>query len=218
MTTPVLAARGLVRAFDQRNGSVAVLDGVDLSVGAGEVVTVSGPSGSGKSALLSVLCGFDRADAGSVRILGEPVTATIDWRRCAVLPQSLGLADELTLAENITLPLLMTRDHDRDHRAQTLLADLGIGDLGDRYPSQVSLGQRQRAALARALIARPATLLADEPTAHLDRASVPATLTQLRRAADEGAAVLVVTHDEDVHDIADRTLTLYQGQLLDRGR
>lgn len=218
MTTPVLAARGLVRTFDQPHGAIRVLDEVDLTVNAGEVVTISGPSGSGKSALLSVLSGFDRADSGSVRILGEPVTATVGWPRCAVLPQSFGLAGELTLIENVALPLLMTRDPDRDHKAGALLADLGIADLGDRYPAQVSLGQRQRAALARALIARSATLLADEPTAHLDRGSVPATLGLLRRAADAGTAVVVVTHDEDVHNIGDRTLALRQGRLTDRAQ
>lgn len=214
MSTPVVVARGLVRAFAQPQALVRVLDGIDLTVSAGEVVTISGPSGSGKSALLSVLCGFDSADAGSVHILGEPVTATVAWLRCAVLPQSLGLAGELTLAENVALPLLLTRDPDSHRRAGALLKDLAIGELADRYPAQVSLGQRQRAALARALIAGPTALLADEPTAHLDRASVPATLGLLRRAADDGTAVLIVTHDEDVHRIADRTLTLHQGRLV----
>jgi putative ABC transport system ATP-binding protein len=214
MSMPVLTARGLVRAFAQVQASVRVLDGIDLTVASGEVVTISGPSGSGKSALLSVLCGFDKADAGSVHILGEPVTPTVAWQRCAVLPQSLGLADELTLAENVALPLLMTRDPDPQGRAGALLEELAIGELADRCPAQVSLGQRQRAALARALIARPTALLADEPTAHLDRASVPATLRLLRRAADDGTAVLIVTHDDDVHRIADRTLTLHQGRLI----
>lgn len=214
MNVPVLTARGLIRTFAQPQASVRVLDGIDLTIASGEVVTISGPSGSGKSALLSLLCGFDTADAGNVHILGEPVTPTIAWPRCAVLPQSFGLADELTLAENVALPLLLTHDPQPHRKAVALLEQLAIAELADRYPAQVSLGQQQRAALARALIAQPAALLTDEPTAHLDRASIPTTLKLLRNAADNGTAVLIVTHDDDVHRIANRTLTLHQGRLI----
>ena len=204
----------VLRAHDVRRsfGSVEVLNGVDLEVAAGEFVTLAGPSGSGKSALFAVLSGFDTADSGEVRLLGEPMTAQPAWQDCAVLPQVMGLADELTVAENVALPLRLLGE-DPTARVQTLLDELGIGALGDRYPTELSFGQRQRAALARALVPRPRLLLADEPTAHLDHATVPLVLGLLRRAADDGTAVLVATHDEEVHDAAHRRLRLVEGRV-----
>ncbi|MBM7857063.1 ATP-binding cassette domain-containing protein [Lentzea nigeriaca] len=197
----VIRAAGVHRSFD----GVSVLRGVDLAVSAGELVTLSGPSGSGKTALLSLLCGFDSPDSGTV----SPGLAS--WSDCAVLPQSLGLASELTLEENVALPLrLAGRAVDG---VSGLLAELGIDGLGARYPGQVSFGQQQRAALARAVVARPAALLADEPTAHLDAASAVAAVGLLRRVADEGAAVLIATHHDAVHAVADRVLELVDGQV-----
>ena len=197
----MIRASGVHRAF----GGVSVLRGVDLAVSAGELVTLSGPSGSGKTALLSLLCGFDFPDRGSV--LPGPAS----WSACAVLPQSLGLASELTLEENVALPLrLAGRAADG---VPGLLAELGIGALGARYPAQVSFGQRQRAALARAVVTRPAALLADEPTAHLDAESAVPAVGLLRRVADEGAAVLIATHHDAVHAVADRVLVLSDGRV-----
>ncbi len=197
----MIRAAGVHRAF----GGVAVLRGVDLAVSAGELVTLSGPSGSGKTALLSLLCGFDFPDRGSV----SPGMAS--WSECAVLPQSLGLATELTLQENVALPLRLAGR--AVSGVSKLLAELGIGELGARYPAQVSFGQQQRAALARAVVAQPAALLADEPTAHLDAESAVAAVGVLRRVADEGAAVLIATHHDAVHAVADRVLVLADGQV-----
>jgi putative ABC transport system ATP-binding protein len=197
----VIRATGVHRRF----GDVAVLRGVDLAVSAGELVTLSGPSGSGKTALMSLLCGFDFPDSGSV--LPGPAS----WSDCAVLPQSLGLASELTLEENIALPLRLAGR--AVEGVSGLLDELGISALGARYPSEVSFGQQQRAALARAVIAKPAALLADEPTAHLDAASAEAAVALLRRVADEGAAVLIATHHDAVHAVADRVLVLADGQV-----
>ncbi|GAA1338550.1 ATP-binding cassette domain-containing protein [Catellatospora bangladeshensis] len=203
---------GLRRSFEHAGGPVHVLRGVDLEVAAGELVTLSGPSGSGKSALLTVLSGFDRADAGTVEMCGRVLTAPPSWELCALLPQALGLATELTLAENVALPLRLGSGGDVGRVAE-LLAELGIGELGDRYPGEVSFGQQQRAALARAVIASPRVLLADEPTAHLDRVSAPVAVRVLRRAADAGAAVLVATHHDEVHRAADRTVALSGGRV-----
>lgn len=197
----MIQACGVHRAF----GGVSVLRGVDLAVRAGEFVTLSGPSGSGKTALLSLLCGFDLPDEGSV--LPGPAS----WTACAVLPQSLGLASELTLEENVALPLRLAGR--KVEGVTELLAELGIEHLAARFPAQVSFGQQQRAALARAVIARPAALLADEPTAHLDAVSATAAVGLLRRVADEGAAVLIATHHDAVHEAADRVLVLADGQV-----
>ncbi|MFC6094251.1 ABC transporter ATP-binding protein [Saccharothrix lopnurensis] len=209
----VLRVVGVERTFVHASGPVRVLRGVDLEVAAGELVTLSGPSGSGKSALLSVLAGFDRADAGAVEMCGEVLTSPPSWEVCALLPQALGLAGELTLAENVALPLRLGRAGGDLGRVTALLAELGVARLADRYPGEVSFGQQQRAALARAVVCSPAVLLADEPTAHLDRDSAPAAVRVLRRAADEGAAVLIATHHEEVRRAADRTVVLAGGRV-----
>lgn len=216
MTTPapaVLTARGLTRAFPHPDGPLPVLRGVDLDVHPGELVTVSGRSGSGKSALFALLCGFDRPDTGTVTVCGTVLDTAPPWSDCAVLPQALGLAAELTLAENAALPLRLTGQPDVDNRVADVLTELGVGHLGERYPTEVSYGQQQRAALARAAVARPHVLLADEPTAHLDHGSVPAVLGLLRRIATTGTAVLIATHHDQVHAIADRTLSLVDGRI-----
>ncbi|WP_020673468.1 ABC transporter ATP-binding protein [Amycolatopsis nigrescens] len=225
MSEPALQATGLRRRFAHPSGDVEVLRGLELSVHSGELVTVSGRSGSGKSALLALLCGFDSPDAGTVRLDGEPLAAIPPWHTCAVLPQSLGLANELTVAENVALPLRLRADRPRPAEAEVLarvselLDDLGVAALADRYPLEVSFGQQQRVALARAVSGRPRVLLTDEPTAHLDAGSRPAVLRLLRRCAEEGAAVIIATHDADVHRIADRRVRLLDGvltALLDR--
>jgi putative ABC transport system ATP-binding protein len=131
-----------------------------------------------------------------------------------VLPQALGLAGELTLAENTALPLLLTGSSEARSRSVAVLAELGVGDLADRYPNEVSYGQQQRAALARAIVVEPDVLLADEPTAHVDQASAEVVLTVLRRVADRGTAVIAATHDPRVHAVADRRLRLDKGRLV----
>ncbi|MFE6610557.1 ABC transporter ATP-binding protein [Amycolatopsis sp. NPDC057786] len=219
MAEPALEAVGLRRRFPHPSGDVEVLRGLELRVAPGELVTVSGRSGSGKSALLALLCGFDSPDSGSVLLDGVPIAGAPPWHTCAVLPQALGLANELTIAENVALPLRLRSDvpkpsaKDIHRRVAELLEELGIGDLGDRYPLEVSFGQQQRVALARAVSGRPRVLLTDEPTAHLDAGSTPRVLRLLRHCAEEGAAVIVATHDDDVHRIADRRVRLLDGVL-----
>ncbi|WNV84603.1 ATP-binding cassette domain-containing protein [Umezawaea sp. Da 62-37] len=209
-----LRAEGVHRSFDHPSGAVHVLRGVDLEVAAGELVTLAGPSGQGRSALITLLCGFDQPDKGTIEVCRRSLTTPPSWRLCAVLPQALGLAGELTPAENIALPLRLDptrRGHPVGDAVDDLMAELGIDGLGDRYPAEVSFGRQQRAAPARAVIALPEVLLADEPTAHLDQRSAPASVAALRRAADTGSAVLVATHHDLVHLAADRTLVLDNG-------
>jgi len=212
----MIIAKDVHRSFEHPSGTVAVLRGVDLEVQPGELVTLAGPSGSGKSALITLLCGFDQPTSGKVELCGQSLGTPPSWRTCAVLPQSLGLAGELTLAENVALPLRLDparRGEPVVKAVAALLAELGIEDLGDRYPAEVSFGQQQRAALARAVIAGPKVLLADEPTAHLDHHTAPIAVRVLRRAADAGAAVLIATHHDLVHEAADRTLVLSEGRI-----
>ena len=222
----VLRVAGVRRAFSPAGGggaAVAVLRGVDLTLRRGELVTLAGPSGSGKSALLAIIAGFDRADAGTVSLTGPATGAAVPpWSTVALVPQSLGLLDELTCEENAAAPLLFGRGRTADRAAglraaHTLLDSLGVGDLARRYPGEVSLGQQQRVALARALIAGPAVLLADEPTAHLDHRTIDAVVDVLLAAVGRGTACLLATHDEALTRRAHRRLELRHGTVVDSG-
>ncbi|WP_024874018.1 ABC transporter ATP-binding protein [Saccharomonospora piscinae] len=216
---PALHATGLRRRFAQAGQHTEVLSGAELTVEAGELVTITGRSGSGKTTLLALLSGFDAPDEGTVTFGGEPADA-VPWWVCAVLPQALGLAAELTCAENVALPRRLrpatagSTEPPESRGVAEVLAELGLADLADRYPAELSFGQQQRVALARAVVDRPSVLLVDEPTAHLDAAATGTVLALLRRQADEGTAVVAVTHDPAVREVADRRLRLDSGVLV----
>jgi putative ABC transport system ATP-binding protein len=209
----VLTAAGVTRSFRPAGSGarVEVLRGVDLELREGELATLAGPSGSGKSALLAILAGFDRPDSGTVTVPGPSGTP---WSTVAIVPQSLGLAEELTLEENAASPLLFTRTSGALARAAELLDALGLGKLVRRYPAEVSLGQQQRVALARALIVAPAVLLADEPTAHLDHRTIDQVIEVLLAAVSTGTACLLATHDEALTNRAHRRLELRHGKIV----
>jgi putative ABC transport system ATP-binding protein len=206
-------------------GSVPVLEGLSFAIGASEVVAIQGRSGSGKSTLLATLCGLLTPTAGTTYVLGERFDDLSDRARSAVRLNSFGLVfqdgellPELTLGENITLPLRLGSGAKRTSEYRSvldpLLARLGIGELADRMPSQVSGGQLQRAAIARAVIHQPAIILADEPTEALDRAAARTAMRMLiDLALDTRAAVVVVTHDDAVAAACDR-LVLLEGRRL----
>ena len=205
----------LRKTFHRGSESVHALDGVDLRVAAGELVALVGPSGSGKSTLLALLCGWERADAGSLSFLG-PLSGrrpqSFGWRDLALVPQALGLVADLSLADNVLLPArLRSRTDEEEPRARALLEDFGLDHLADRYPHQASLGEQQRVAVARALLLRPAVLLADEPTAHQDRGHADRLLDAVTEAARGGSAVLIATHDELAWAHADRVLSMRDG-------
>lgn len=208
----VLSAAGVTRSFRPAGSGaeVAVLRGVDLELHAGELATLAGPSGSGKSALLAIFAGYDRPDTGEVTV----PTARPPWAALAIVPQSLGLLEELTLEENAAAPLLFTRTRGALARAAELLDALGVGELARRYPAEVSLGQQQRVAIARALILRPAVLLADEPTAHLDHETIDRVVEVLLATVAAGTACLLATHDEALTRRAHRRLELHHGRLV----
>ncbi|TCO65594.1 ABC transporter ATP-binding protein [Actinocrispum wychmicini] len=208
--TTLLTADGVSRSFDQ-----PVLRDICLELRAGELVTLVGRSGSGKSALLAVLAGFDEPDAGSVTVTGSHGGGPPPWSAMAVLPQSFGLLDELTLEENVASPMLFGGGpvDEAMARAADLLTRLDIGPLARRYPGEVSVGQRQRVALGRAVAGRPKVLLADEPTAHLDHATIQLAVRLLLDFVAEGSACLVATHDPAITTQAHRRLELVDGQI-----
>jgi putative ABC transport system ATP-binding protein len=217
---PLLEGRDLELRF----GPTTALAGASLSVAAGEVVAVLGASGSGKSTLLHCLAGVLRPDRGEVLLNGERLDVLPDARRSDLrlrrfgfIPQFGDLVPELTLVENVELPLRLTGVGRRPARARALaaLADLGIAELAGRRAGEASGGQVQRAAVARALVHRPAVVFADEPTGALDTTTgekVLAALVALSREA--GSAVLIVTHEAQVAAHADRDVLLRDGRQV----
>jgi putative ABC transport system ATP-binding protein len=218
---PVLQVTGVRKAFGTAAGHATVLDGVDLTVRGGEIVAIAGRSGSGKTVLLTVVAGWERPDAGRVErpAPGTDGAATAEaedgeppWRDLAVVPQSLGLLDELTVAENIALPRRL--DPTRQPEDVPELAErLGIDHLADRFPNQISLGERQRVALARAAALSPRLLIADEPIAHQNEAFARVVLAVIADLATRGTGCLLATHDELAFRAAHRVLHLVDGRI-----
>jgi putative ABC transport system ATP-binding protein len=213
---PALVLRGVRRSFTTTVGVSSVLAGVDLVVPPGEVVAIAGRSGSGKTTLLMIITGWDRPDAGTVSVGGAPVgDGGPAWSDLAILPQSLGLLDELTLSENVGLPRRLAPDRAGGDPA-ALMEQLGIAHLADRYPDEVSLGEQQRAALARAATVGPHLLVADEPISHQNREWARVMMSTLRDLATEGTACVLATHDPIAFAGADRVLDLRDGRLRTR--
>ena len=209
--------RGLEKAYRRGDEQVHALRGVSLTLQPGELVALVGPSGSGKSTLLNVLCGWERPDDGTLTWTAELADAPPDrlpWGRLAIVPQALGLLDDLSVQENILLPARLTgRLKELEPRAAELMSGLGIAHLANRYPKQTSLGEQQRCAASRALLLRPTLLLADEPTAHQDAGWTDAMFTGFRDLLRHGGACLIATHNPETWGYADRVLSMHDGEL-----
>ena len=223
MTNSVLDVAGLTRSFSQGGETIEVLRGVDLHVGPGEIVALLGPSGSGKSTLLQAVGLLEGGFGGSIKIDGEEAARLDADGRTRVRRDKLGfvyqfhhLLPDFNASENVELPLLI-RDATRLHakeRAAELLTALGLGHRLTHRPSQLSGGEQQRVAVARALANRPALVLADEPTGNLDEATADVVLAELLRLVrGEGSAALIATHNERMALKMDRVVRLHDGRL-----
>src|SRR3954447_2364602 len=218
----VVRARGLVKTFGEGRVARRVLDGADLDVEPGQVVAVLGRSGSGKSTLLHLLGGLDRADAGSIEVAGEEVAGASEAALSALRRREIGfvfqffhLLPELSGEGNVLLAGRVRGAHPRAAaRGGELIDRLGLREVAASLPHQLSGGEQQRFAIARALVNDPSVLLADEPTGNLDAEAGAEVLRLLRAGADEGRAVVMVTHEAGATPMADRVLRLQDGRLV----
>ncbi|GGM26620.1 ABC transporter ATP-binding protein [Promicromonospora citrea] len=223
----VLRAQGLTRVFGTGAGEVHALTDASLEVATGELLVVRGPSGSGKTTLLNLLGGLDRPTAGTVWLgdaeltaLGERDVLAARRDRIGYVFQSFGLVPVLSAAENVEVPLRLRRTApaERARRVADALDAVGLGGHARQRPYELSGGQQQRVGIARALVAEPEVLLADEPTGQLDSGTAAVVMDLLARVVHErGVAAVVSTHDPELMARADRVLELRDGTVVDRG-
>lgn len=220
----VLELRDIEQVYGRPPVQVHALRGVSLQVRSGELVSVMGPSGSGKSSLLTIAGGLDRATGGTVRVgdvdLGTASAAevaAVRRRRVGYVFQDYNLIPALTAAENVALPLELDGVARSAARRSALQAldDVGLSDLADRFPDQMSGGQAQRVAIARAVVGERTLILADEPTGALDTETGDAVLRMLRARVDAGAAGVLVTHDARHAAWADRVVFIRDGVIVE---
>ena len=222
MTEPVISCRQLTKNYEGPQ-TVAVLLGVDLDVGAGERIAITGRSGSGKSTLLHLLGGLDAPTSGTVRVQGKPLSEMGEAERGRMRNATLGfvyqfhhLLAEFTAVENVAMPLLIRRlDENRAFKkAKAVLEEIGLGHRLEHQPGELSGGERQRCAFARAMVTRPACVLADEPTGNLDAQTADEVFeSMVRLSASNGTAFVLVTHDAALAARTGRVLELREGAL-----
>ena len=216
--------KNVCRSFRKGEETITPLDDVTLEIHEGDFVSLMGPSGTGKSTLLNLVAGIDRPDSGSITVAGTEITnlsrgQLADWRAANLgyIFQTHNLIPVLTAYENVELPTLLLKQTaaQRRQRVELALKAVGLSDRADHYPRQLSGGQEQRVGIARAIVANPRVVVADEPTGSLDAATSEQIQDLLQRLNRElGMTVLMVTHDREVAGIATRRLTLNRGKFL----
>ncbi|KRB85787.1 ABC transporter [Sphingomonas sp. Root710] len=222
MTSPIIDAGAVRLALGKGPARVDILKGIDLAIGTGETVALLGPSGSGKSSLMAILSGLERADDGRIMIAGldfsrldEDALAAARRGRIGIILQAFHLLPTMTALENVAVPLELAGEADAFDRARAELEAVGLGHRLDHYPAQLSGGEQQRVAIARATAPRPAILFADEPTGNLDAATGTAIMGLLfDRQRETGATLLVITHDPALAQRCARVVEMRDGLIV----
>jgi len=224
VTSPSLAisARNLTLTLGSNAAPVTILRGIDLDVARGEVVALLGPSGSGKSSLMAVLSGLERASGGSLQVAGADFAALTEdglaaarRGRIGIVLQAFHLLPTMTAAENVATPMELAGMAGASPRAISELEAVGLGHRTAHYPTQLSGGEQQRVAIARATAPRPDLIFADEPTGNLDAATGEEIINMLfARRAETGATLLIITHDASLAARCERVLTMADGVIV----
>jgi putative ABC transport system ATP-binding protein len=217
----VLSAVNLGKQVSSPEGQLTILEDINLSINAGEVVALVGPSGAGKTTLLALLAGLDHPTSGGVRLCGEELEtlnedgrALVRGKHVGFVFQSFHLVPSLTALENVMLPVELTGDTDAAARARAALESIGLGERTGHYPRQLSGGEKQRVAIARAFVTNPSVLFADEPTGNLDTVSGDRIIQLLFDMNKEsGTTLVLVTHDKTLAARCGRILELEAGRL-----
>ncbi len=220
MAEPILTVKEIFKTYPQAHGgSVHVLEGVSFTLEPGQFAVLLGPSGSGKSTLLNIIGMLDTPDSGSVEIAGTQILNLSEAEKSSFRSEKTGfvfqfdsLLQEFTMLENVDMPALIAGRPDKK-QSLDLIAHFGMETLADKFPAQLSGGERQRAAVARSLRNSPVLVLADEPTGNLDYENAAVVYQDFRRLARQGVAVLMVTHNPDAAEFADRVLRLSRAKL-----
>jgi putative ABC transport system ATP-binding protein len=218
---PVIDAKGLDLTLGRGDGAVHILRGVDLVVEQGQTVALLGPSGSGKSSLMAVLSGLERASSGALTVAGadfaamdEDALALARRGRIGIVLQAFHLLPTMTALENVATPMELAGMTDAQTRAEAELRAVGLGHRLSHYPAQLSGGEQQRVAIARAIAPRPSLIFADEPTGNLDAATGAGIVELLfARRAETGATLLIITHDRELAERCERIVTLADGRI-----
>ncbi len=219
--SPAIAARNLTLTLGSGDSAVAILKGVDLTVPQGQTLALLGPSGSGKSSLMAVLSGLERASSGSLQVAGQDFAALDEdglararRGRIGIVLQAFHLLPTMTAVENVATPLELAGLADPRARAEAELAAVSLGHRLSHYPAQLSGGEQQRVAIARALAPRPDLIFADEPTGNLDAATGARIIELLfARRAEIGATLVMITHDAALAERCERVVTLADGMI-----
>lgn len=221
MSEPIIELDDVHLTLTSRAGPVHILRGVSLAIPPGQSAAIVGPSGSGKTSLLMVMAGLERATSGRIAVAGqalgnlsEDALAVLRGAQMGIVFQSFHLVPTMTALENVALPMELAGDSKAFDTARALLAEVGLAARVDHFPAELSGGEQQRVAVARALANKPALVLADEPTGNLDEATADVVLGEfLRLVRDQGSAALVATHNERLALKMDRMVRLHDGHL-----
>jgi putative ABC transport system ATP-binding protein len=208
-------------SYPAPEGDVPVLRGIDITVNPGEIVAVTGPSGSGKSSLIAIIGGLERATAGTVNVLGSDLMQASEAKRTAlrrndigIVFQSYHLVPAMTALQNAAMPLMLSGQNTGTEAAQKMLERVGLGHRVTHRPSALSGGEQQRVAIVRAFVAQPKLILADEPTGNLDQETgIDVAETMFALVRETGAAMLMVTHDISMAGKCDRTISIDAGLI-----